>query len=206
MSTFLLVVSFILHVISFLSIVLLYFRIEKMRDIERKQASIMKDMEDILSSYILEMKEENEKFIQEVKTNNDKPKKSTKKTPAEKSKKASPKIEVAQAKIDTIEDEISNEDLMELLPTFKREVKTKPQQPHIMKDNEITNDTTDKKESKTVEEKIKEKEEPKEPPFESLPLNVQVQLLSKEGLTVEEIAKRLNKGKTEIELFLKFNT
>ncbi|KAA0547910.1 hypothetical protein FZW96_09215 [Bacillus sp. BGMRC 2118] len=200
MSTFLLVVSFILHVVSFLSIVLLYFRIEKMRDIERKQASIMKDMEDILSSYILEMKEENEKFIEEIKVNNDKPKKGAKKQQNEIKKKETPVLNAKPAKIDTVENEISNEDLMELLPTFKRE------EASGAKDSKQKEENIDNIERKTEGKTEIVKEVPKKPPFESLPLNVQVQILSKEGLTVEEIAKRLNKGKTEIELFLKFNT
>lgn len=203
MSTFLLVISFILHVISFLIIILLYFRIEKMRDIERKQASIMKDMEDVLSSYILEMKEENEKFLLEVQGNVDKSKMVTKKSPNDKPKKTAPKQRGVPAKIDTVEDQLTDEDLMQLLPTFNedKELKTKDQNKLNNRDiNKPTIEKEPKKEEKMV------KEESKEPPFESLPIGTQVKILSEEGLSVEEIAKKLSKGRTEIELFLKFNS
>ncbi len=40
--------------------------------------------------------------------------------------------------------------------------------------------------------------------FSTLPLEKQVFLLEKEGLTIEQIAQKLHKGKTEIELLLKF--
>lgn len=40
--------------------------------------------------------------------------------------------------------------------------------------------------------------------FSALPLEKQAFLLEKEGLTIEQIAKKLHKGKTEIELILKF--
>jgi len=40
--------------------------------------------------------------------------------------------------------------------------------------------------------------------FSTLPLEKQAFLLEKEGLTIEQIAKKLHKGKTEIELLLKF--
>ena len=36
-------------------------------------------------------------------------------------------------------------------------------------------------------------------------LEVQIAQLSKQGLSIEEIAKKLNKGKTEVELILKLN-
>lgn len=40
--------------------------------------------------------------------------------------------------------------------------------------------------------------------FATLPLEKQAYLLEKEGMTIEQIAKELHKGKTEIELLLKF--
>lgn len=43
-----------------------------------------------------------------------------------------------------------------------------------------------------------------EPPRELLPIKEQVNLLASQGLSVTQIAKKLNKGKTEIELLIKF--
>jgi hypothetical protein len=63
--------------------------------------------------------------------------------------------------------------------------------------------------SKTIvsERSLPEKEAkigPKETVDPMETLLAQVQILQNEGLSIEEIAKKLNKGKTEIELLLKF--
>ncbi|HHW38907.1 MAG TPA: coupling factor for flagellin transcription and translation [Bacillales bacterium] len=65
----------------------------------------------------------------------------------------------------------------------------------------------------TQENQTQEKPKQKEytPPMPAAPdrfeqsLNSKVILLHEQGLKVEEIARKLNKGKTEIELILKFN-
>ncbi|WP_456275471.1 hypothetical protein [Bacillus sp. AK128] len=173
MNTFLLIISFILHAISFFIIILMYYRLEQTREIERKQGNLLKDMEDVLSSYILEMKEENEIFLQKVK--NDNP---TLKSSESKAKKNVKKDPVIQSTINTIESQISNEDLSVLLPNYGEEI----EQPVSIK-----------------------KTQQKDENIQSLPIGQQAKLLHKKGLTVEEIAKQLDKGVTEIELFLKFN-
>ncbi|MBM7659335.1 hypothetical protein JOC85_000102 [Bacillus mesophilus] len=175
MNTFLLIVSFVLHAVSFLIIILLYYRLEQTREIERKQGNLLKDMEDVLSSYIMEMKEENELFLKKVKHDykpmNTKP--STEKETTKKEK-------LASISINTIEPQLSDEDLLSLLPKFDEDLKT-------------------------FDSSKGSKQEKEEKEFELLPLGQQAKKLHNKGLSVEEIAKQLNKGVTEIELFLKFN-
>jgi hypothetical protein len=174
MITFLLIISFILHAISFLSIILFYFRLERMRDIERKQATIMKDMEDLLSSYVLEMKEENGRLLEYVKKGRSN-QLATSSLPSVKQRNNTPEFKEA---INTVEAQLTEEDLAAILPRYDEEFEV-----NIIEDNK----------------------ERKEQSFEILPISEQAKLLHENGLSIEEIAKKLNKGKTEIELFIKFN-
>jgi hypothetical protein len=176
MNTFLLIVSFVLHAISFLIIILLYYRLEQTREIERKQGNLLKDMEDVLSSYILEMKEENELFLKKVK--HDYKPMNSKKPSSEEEPIRTEKL--APISINTVEPQLSDEDLLSLLPKFDEDLKT-------------------------YDSTILSNQEEEETEFEKLPLGQQVKRLHNKGLSVEEIAKHMNKGVTEIELFLKFN-
>lgn len=175
MNTFLLVVSFILHAIAFFVIILLYYRLEQTREIERKQANLLKDMEDVLSAYVVEMKEENELFLKKI-ISNSMPTRDSKGS-GEKKEKAKQE-QVSYATINTIESQLTEDDLSALLPKYEEvEVKLKT------------------KSTKETEDEL----------FQQLPLRQQAKTLHNQGMPVEEIAKKLGKGVTEIELFLKFN-
>jgi hypothetical protein len=183
MNTFLYIISFILHAISFFIIILLYYRLEQTRDIERKQTAMLKDMEDVLSAYIIEMKEENELFLHKVRQENQS--QIQKQIVPDENTPLSRGIS-NQSSINTVEPELSEQDLSSLLPSYDDPVDTK-----IIR------------EQMEVMEHISKKEE--ENHMQLLPIGQQIKLLHNKGLAVEEIAKRLKKGKTEIELFLKFN-
>ncbi len=66
-------------------------------------------------------------------------------------------------------------------------------------------------EPQDVQEEVKPLEPKQDPQSDAsdnatvqLPLREQVELLTEQGLTVTDIARKLNKGKTEIELLMKF--
>ncbi|MFD1735843.1 hypothetical protein ACFSCX_04610 [Bacillus salitolerans] len=174
MNTFLLVISFILHAISFLIIVLLFYKLEQTKSIERKQEAMMKDMENLLSSYVMEMKEENETFLRMVSQENHQ-------NANNYLQSAKPPIvqeqETVLSKIDQTEQQLSNEVLQDLLPKYEQEANTLLQAVQ---------------ESKEIDR------------INKLPIQEQAKILHNQGLSIEEIAKKLSKGKTEIELYLKF--
>ncbi len=182
MATLLWIISFILHGISFLIMVLLYFRLEQTKDIERNQATILKDMEDLLSAYITEIKDENEAFLDKAKQDQEQ----VRHADIQIKNDVSVKSTNIQPRINTVEDQLTDHDLASLLPSYDDLV-----------DEKIV---TRKKESITLDSMpdIKNNIEP-------LSIGQQARLLHNSGLSVEEIAKKFNKGKTEIELFLKFN-
>ncbi|WP_246939862.1 hypothetical protein [Bacillus pinisoli] len=178
MYTFLFIVSFILHAISFFIIILLYYRLQQTRELERKQVNLLKDMEDVLSAYVVEMKEENELFLNKVKKEKQNP---SEEQPSKPIQKSVENKKNTYTSINTLDTQLTNEDLSALLPTYKKE--------------EITEEPKVTKVSKEEEESL----------FNLLPVGQQAKILHKNGLSIEEIAKKLSKGVTEIELFLKFN-
>jgi hypothetical protein len=178
MTTFLIIISFILHAISFLIIILLFYRLERTKDLEKKQSSTIKEMENLLSSYILEMKEENVAFLEKV--NKERNNQSLKGLSNKKGSSAGERtnLTIVPEKFDKQEEPLSNEAFNDLLPGYGLE-EPLPTSTKANKSNDTVN-------------------------FESLSLKDQVKLLYNQGSSIEEIARRLSKGKTEIELLLKF--
>jgi hypothetical protein len=164
MSTFLFVISFILHLISFFFIILLSLKLAKVKEVETKQAKMMKDMEEAIAAYLLEFKEENEKFIDTLtKTIN--------------------RVELQHKKEEKAEKQAA-------LPTYLPNIEQIKDQVDIS----MTHVTHEKISSSNNTEMNKEMQS----------IMQQALQLHRQGKTIEEIARILEKGKTEIELLLKF--
>jgi hypothetical protein len=174
MTTFLLIISFLLNIISLLAIVILYTRQNRFFDLEKKQGKMIQEMEETISTYILEMKEENDAFMnnlnknkQEKKTQNQSEGKE--KPQATKYKEmgshANKRLNASKAynKPVVVPDKSEGENDWESLFPFEE---------GITQEDTLVN---------------------------------RVITMHQDGLSIEEIAKRLGKGKTEIELLLKFN-
>ena len=61
-----LVILFLLQLISFYFLALLYTKVSKFDDLEKKQRKIMNEMDDSLGAYLAELKDENERLIQRL--------------------------------------------------------------------------------------------------------------------------------------------
>ncbi|BBU39793.1 hypothetical protein P4U24_08130 [Aeribacillus composti] len=72
MAVFLLL-SFVLHIVSFYFIILLYTRYQNVKKIEEKQEQLLKEAEDSLAMFLLELKEENKQFLEQLEQNSAKP-------------------------------------------------------------------------------------------------------------------------------------
>lgn len=165
-------------VISFYFIALLYMKVSKFDDLERKQNKLMKEMDDAISAYLIEVKEENDKLIQKL----------TAKV-AEQETSASFEYKVQDEPMDAKQEEL---DIPVTIP--KHTIRN-----HARKSYETVKQHSGKLDIEEVEESPKVQ---KEVPLDDRARAIQ---LSKEGLSIEEIAKELDKGRTEIELILKFN-
>lgn len=184
-----LLVLFIGQVLSFYFIVLLYTKISKLKDVEQSQTRLKDEMDNAIGAYLAEMRDENDRLIRELTTNN---KNSYKE---EKNRKDSNEENEKIKQHSSIQEKLPNP----TNPTFNmpRNIAAKAYQKGstaIIKENTIVeNDSTEKKEN------VVKSDHPKE-----LTLKEQIQELYDDGKNIDEIAKLLQKGKTEIELLLKF--
>ena len=190
MTTLFIMINLILNMIALLSIIILFLRQGKLLKLEDNQKKAVKEMEELLSSFILEMKEDNEQLIK--------------------------RIEYLKN-----ENHHSNQGDQEQPMSIKM-----PIEKTIEKDEwEIGNDLTNRLE-KTVgnyavkayqqskQEKVDPKAHMKESgylqeskninPVQQESLADQIWILKTEGYSPEEIAQKMKKGKTEIDLLLKF--
>lgn len=199
MTSVFLFISILLNIFALFSIVILYLRQSKLFEVEKKQQRMIEEMEDVISTYLAEMKEENESFIERMtKAANNQSNKQEKRKKEASIESILPSAEeekvrfpVKSSKSQAVKayklggtQSLTDEDVEVLLPDFNE-----PEGPAI-----------DLKVEKEVEETVQEvKTAPKEKS-----LLEEVVHLQEQGLTYEEIAKKLHKGQTEIELLLKF--
>ncbi|NHM29821.1 hypothetical protein [Neobacillus terrae] len=205
MSTFLLVVSFLLNALTIYAIIVLYTRQNRLADLDKKQERIIKDMEDLISSYLFEMKEENEKFLHRFENiNGEAPENSatSKKTAAQ----APPLVKNLPEKESESPIKMTGPSTSRLLAAKAYQTnripleKPEAEEPFESFYSEETNKTVSK-ESLSGE---KDREELIKVPPKEETLAEQIINLQKQGKSMEQIARQLKRGKTEIELILKF--
>ncbi|MEM5010794.1 hypothetical protein WKH57_08750 [Niallia taxi] len=193
MVNFLLVFSIALNILALLCIALLFIRQNRLAAFESRQEKALEEMEEIVSSFIAEIKEENELFLDRVQRLDDNLEESKMEELRSTLEVSEPKpipmintYKAAAKSYQTFEKSAGNDDVEELLDLIL------PQNPEekAVQEEDI------------ADEAIVEKEE--EPEEKEKTLLEVVTELEEQGKTIEEIAKQLNKGKTEIELLLKF--
>ncbi|WLR52365.1 coupling factor for flagellin transcription and translation [Bacillus tianshenii] len=172
---FALTASFLLHFITIFIIILLSMRLNNMKHTVSKQEELQKEVEDVFSSYMVEIKEENEKLLQALRQKSVTPTQAPSQSePAKPAGPSSPQLKPSTKAVSRVYD-------------LNKKVTEKPR----------STQSSEKKEDYTVP-----LSKGNEHYVQSLTSKA-VQL-EKQGHTVEEIAQKLNKGKTEIELLLKF--
>ncbi|TYS00158.1 hypothetical protein FZC84_06305 [Rossellomorea vietnamensis] len=186
MQTFLIFISFTLNIAAFLAIALLYTRQNRLLEIEKRQEKAVKEMEDVISSYLLEMKEDNDRFIQQFQAVKEK-KDDRSKAKVEKIKTAadiSLKEESRPSEIDPENTTVDNHSYkrMSAVRAYKQE-SVPGSEPPVDKDIP----------QKEIETSSNENS-----------FYGRIKRLQEKGYTLEEIARELGKGVTEIELALKF--
>jgi hypothetical protein len=198
MSTFLIVVSVILNMLSILAIVILYLRQNRLLQFERDQKRAIKEIEEVFSAYLLEMKEENEQFITRLK-------KLEKEQPVQQEETNSA---VTAEDSFTIAQRVGKVSRYQTTNAYKKygnlqqeEISLPPLPINEERNVEGENVKENGNQTKTIDIEVEEEIET-ENPRDSL-IN-QVIELKREGYQIEEIAQKLNKGKTEIELLIKF--
>ncbi len=194
MTTILIAVLFFLQILSFYFLIILNTKLAKFKDLEKKQERLMREMDDTISVYLADMKDENDRLIQELQRVS--------------------KLETKTNVVQQTEQIVGQKEQPQLLSPKKEQSAVDgssnlDNEPRMYMPKNIVASAysrqlqTGAKAVKSAQQStdviIKEEAKP-------LTMEQQVVELAKQGKTSEEIAKQLQKGKTEIELLLKFHS
>ncbi|MFS1518401.1 hypothetical protein V1503_18365 [Bacillus sp. SCS-151] len=195
MNPLLAILYFLLLAVAFWLIIILYLRISRLHEVEKKQERMIKDLESVIASFVVEMKEQNDQFLNRVqavkKEQSSSPHGSSTtevQQPLDKqtnTKISNDKLEQKYSSSYDI-DTLSDEDVKDLLPDYRNNDYENVKQ---LNRNDIKPYNKEHVMSGDKNQTFKDK----------------VLGLRSQGYGIEDIAKQLNKGKTEIELLLKFN-
>jgi hypothetical protein len=200
MTTFLLTISLLLNGISIYFIFILYSRQNRLLEVEKSQESFKKEIENEISAFLFEMKEENEEFIKRFQQ--------LKKTPLQTGNlpgnilHSEQKNDLLDSLVSAPIDELNTKDWEEAVARSFKKQAVKVYQKTIADQEESP--TTGKNTAKQAEDQTEQySDTDNEEIYRNLLIN-QIKILQNQGFTIDDIAKKLNKGKTEIELLLKF--
>lgn len=192
MTNLFLFISLILNIVALFCIVILYLRQNRLLVVEKRQEEILKEIEEVISSYLIEMTEENEKFI-------------------EKLSQVQSKTEAGQGMAITEQMDDNMELNKERVQLEKGENITY-RKGTVFQAVKAYRNVNGNSEEKLDQEKVKPNLENKEAQREKIEDSDDINdesvyhkaiLLQKQGLSIEDIAKKLGKGKTELELLFK---
>lgn len=191
MTTILIAVLFFLQLISFYFLIILNTKLAKFKDLEKKQERLMREMDDTISVYLAEMKDENDRLIKELQSvsQSEIAASSLQQTEQYMTPQEQPTLPVVQ--------EVKSDSSLSLEKDARIYVPK-----NIVANAYSRQQHTSSKMVKTASPlKVEEQKEAEK----LLTVEQQALELAKQGKSPEEIAKQLQKGKTEIELLLKFH-
>ncbi|MFC0524166.1 hypothetical protein ACFFGV_11385 [Pontibacillus salicampi] len=181
MISFLVVISFLLHGVTLLTIFILAKRISTARELEVKQEKVAREIEESFTAYLMDIKEENERLMNMLDKNGQNVEQSfTQGAPDGNTDKENSTSVPAMTNVSSSYSSLVKEDIQEQSPDLPLE------------------DTKEK--STYMPPTPPGVEEAYEPSVQS-----RVYQLFDAGYSKEAIAKELHCGKTEVELMLKFH-
>ncbi|MEQ6356423.1 hypothetical protein ABNX05_17485 [Lysinibacillus sp. M3] len=195
MTIILIAVLFILQLLSFYFLIILNTKLAKFKDLEKKQERLMREMDDTISVYLAEMKDENDRLIQEL----------------QRASKSGTPMNAVKQEEQIVRQQEQPSSLIKEESTVDGSVSL-DQEPRIYVPKNIVANAYSRQQQSGAKAEAKVVHSAQQPSEatekeESKPLTLEQQAieLAKQGKTSEEIAKQLQKGKTEIELLLKFH-
>lgn len=191
---FMLVIGLVIsQLIIFYFILLLFKKIGRFNDLEVRQDQLMQEMDEAITVYLMEMREENDRLIEQlnaVKKENPVHSKDLEEATSLNRKPVNeiPIVEYHQQSMQSQQKQEQTKEKKLLIPKNMAASAYNRQKQHAQPEKETAVQTLDMNQQP------------------QLSLEQQIVALYKEGNTIEEIAKKMKKGKTEIELLLKFHT
>ncbi|MBT2603327.1 hypothetical protein J7E55_09895 [Bacillus sp. ISL-53] len=208
MSAFFIFLLFVLNIFTIFAIIVLYLRQNRLSMLEKDQKAVIGEMEQLLSGYLLEMKEDNETLVKAI--NN-----SVAMNP-EHGQKGQERGSIKETKEEKQEIQEQNI-LLEYKAGSRASVKKQAINAYkIMPEENEANVLPVKVEDKLElasaatspqnqgKPAAKELSDMLQASLNERSLNEKVDMLADQGHSIEEIAKKLGRGQTEIELLLKF--
>ncbi len=190
MVSIILVVLFIGQLLSFFFIILLNSKLARFKDLEARQEQVVREMDDAIGVYLMEMKEENDRLIKEMTAVKQMPIRER----GDFEEKGPNPLSAPGREEGLGEEDVTAES-------------RKPYVPIAFATNAYSRQKQDSSDKQPVQEAPGEAEslpEQGEPP-RLTPFEQEVVGMHRDGKTIEEIAKKTQKGKTEIELLIKFH-
>ncbi|RRN70309.1 hypothetical protein EI200_14260 [Peribacillus simplex] len=208
MSVFFMFLLFVLNIFTIFAIIVLYLRQNRLSKVEKDQKAMIDEMEQLLSGFLMEMKQDNEILVKAF-TNS-----------VAMDSEDDQKRKEHGAIRETMDDKEGKQE-QNMLKEYKegRSAATKKQainaykiMPEDDEDNALPVIVEDKLELSSAATTLPNEGKPTGKEFADMlqasvnehSLNEQVDMLADQGHSIEEIAKRLGRGQTEIELLLKF--
>ena len=174
--TFLLILSILVNMVSIFAIIILYLRQNRLVNFEKNYRIYMKESEELINTFIFEMKEENQEIKQLI--GNQKA-----------SKPTGGKTQLNQEPTTTVNHTVTSPPEGYIKKTALNAYGNTSKQTNVTNDLDEKVEIISRTESETDSERL---------------LKVVTEMRN-QGKTIEEIAKKMGRGKTEIELLLKLN-
>ena len=209
MVSIILIVLFICQLLSFFLIMILNSKLAKFKDLEARQEKIIREMDDAIGAYLMEMKEENKRLIEELTAT-----KQVHNVKADIQPVVEQQFETKQSMIQgNVEDLLYAQEKPSTESTNEYIAQSTKQKPFVpiafatnaynkqkeQSNTEVASVPAEFSEDDT-DSFIEENTSPELAPFER-----KVVEMHQAGKTIEQIAKETQKGKTEIELLIKFH-
>lgn len=204
MSALIIFVLFLINILTIFAVIVLYVRQGNFAKLDKQQQSIISEMEDVLAAHLIEMQAENNELIQHVQRISKQASKEQGERAVNLAKSESKAASPLQESVRTLSNtrnpyQIATPlDSPELPVTIQDKLELSQ---YSGKGTENDSTLPEKEESfrETLDKEIKNNNQA------PLSLVEEVVQLSNTGHSIEEIARTLRKGKTEIELLLRFN-
>ncbi|MGE7185227.1 hypothetical protein ACQKKK_14840 [Peribacillus sp. NPDC006672] len=208
MSVFFMFLLFVLNIFTIFAIIVLYLRQNRLSKVEKDQKAMIDEMEQLLSGFLMEMKQDNETLVKAF-TN----------SVAMNSEHDQKRKEHGAIRENMEDKEVTQEQNMlkeykegSSAATKKQAINAYKIMPEADEDNALPVIVEDKLELSSAATTLPNEGKPTGKEFADMlqasvnehSLNEQVDMLADQGHSIEEIAKRLGRGQTEIELLLKF--
>ncbi|MEP9406270.1 hypothetical protein ABKP09_08060 [Peribacillus frigoritolerans] len=208
MSAFFIFLLFVLNIFTIFAIIVLYLRQNRLSMLEKDQKAVIGEMEQLLSGYLMEMKEDNETLVKAIKN-------SVAMNP-EHGQKGQEHGSIKETKEEKQEKQEQNI-LLEYkagsrAAAKKQAINAYKIMPEENEANALPVKVEDKLELASAATSPQNQGKPAAKEFSDMlqaslnerSLNEKVDMLADQGHSIEEIAKKLGRGQTEIELLLKF--